>query len=586
MAVEKQRLGDILLSAGIITEEQLEEGLEHQEETGQKLGNALIDLEHIEGVELAAALSSQLNIPYVELSDYNITSELVSNIPEDVARARGVLPIEETEEQFVIAVTDPLDIASMDEIKMMVGKEVEPVIAPEKNILEAMDEAYGEQDEISGIVDEMTEDDVDVVSDTSADMEEDVEDVINETPVIKLVNMIMLEAIKNNASDIHLEPFENKFVVRMRLDGVLQELNPPPKELQDAVISRIKVMADMDIAETRMPQDGRIRIKLKGKQVDFRVSTLPTVFGESVVLRLLSQEDIDLQTDQLGMIPEVEEEFRHSVESPNGIVLVTGPTGCGKTTTLYAGINHINNTEDKIITMEDPVEYEIDGLVQCQVNEKVGFTFANGLRAILRQDPDICLVGEIRDVETAEIAIQASLTGHLVLSTTHTNEAAGAITRLVDMGVQPFLLTATIQAVLGQRLVRLICDNCREEYEPDPKDIRSLGHEMSEVEDFTFTRGAGCEQCGDTGFKGRTGIFEFLQMSEAISELVNEKAPANVLHQKAVEEGMIPMREDGWQKIMDGLTTVEEVLRVSPVESGVEVDVDELDIDEEMAQHL
>jgi len=586
MAVQKQRLGDILRSAEIITREQLEEGLRHQQETGQKLGKSLIDLGYIEGVELAAALSSQLNIPYVDLSEYTITPDLVSSISEDVARSRGILPIEENKDEYVIAVTDPLDIASMDEIKMMVGKEIEPVIAPERQIQIQIDEVFGEHDEISEMVDGMTEDDVDVVTDTSADMDADLENVINETPVIKLVNMIMLEAIRNNASDIHLEPFENKFVVRMRLDGVLQELNPPPKDLQSAVISRIKVMADMDIAESRMPQDGRIRIKLKGSQVDFRVSTLPTVFGESVVLRLLSQEDIDLQTDQLGMIPEVEETFRQSVKRPNGIVLVTGPTGCGKTTTLYSGINHINDPEEKIITMEDPVEYEIPGLIQCQVNEQVGFTFANGLRAILRQDPDICLVGEIRDVETAEIAIQAALTGHLVLSTAHTNEAAGAITRLVDMGIQPFLLTATVQSVLGQRLVRLICDNCREPYQPDTQDIRSLGYDPNEYEDFEFTRGTGCQKCGDTGFKGRTGIFELLTMSQKIAELVNDQAPENVPHQQAIDEGMSAMREDGWQKVLDGKTTLEEVLRVSPVESSVTVDVDELDIDEELAQHL
>ncbi|MFB6355379.1 MAG: GspE/PulE family protein, partial [bacterium] len=395
----------------------------------------------------------------------------------------------------------------------------------------------------------------------------------------------LLEAIKNRASDIHLEPFEKKFIVRMRKDGVLQELSPPPKEIQDAIISRIKVMADMDIAESRLPQDGRIRIQLKGQDVDFRVSTLPTVFGESVVLRLLSQEDIDLRTDQIGMIPEVEQTYRDMIERPNGIILITGPTGCGKTTTLYAGITHINDPEDKIITMEDPVEYEIPGLIQCQVNEKVGFDFASGMRAILRQDPDICLVGEIRDVETAETAVQASLTGHLVLSTTHTNEAAGAITRLIDMGIQPFLLTATLQGVMGQRLVRVICDSCREPYEPDPRDVRKLGHDPEEI-DFEFVHGTGCDKCGDTGFDGQTGIFELLEVTDEVKTLINDRASANKIHQQAVEEGMISMHEDGWRKVKEGITTVEEVLRVAPVDSSVSVDLDELDIDEELAQHL
>jgi type IV pilus assembly protein PilB len=586
LVIQKKRLGEILISAGILTEEQLEEGLEQQEETGQKLGESLVELGHIEGVELAAALSTQLNIPYVRLSDYRLGEELSNIIPETVARSRQIVPIEELDDQVVIAVADPLDIASVDEIKMTVGKDVEPVIAVIDEIEDALGDIYGSADQISGVIDQMTEDDVDFVSDSGPDLGQNVEEMVNETPVIKLVNMILLEAIKNKASDIHLEPFEHRFIVRIRLDGVLQELNPPPKELQHAVISRIKVMADLDIAETRLPQDGRIRLKLAGQELDFRVSTLPTVFGESVVLRLLSQEDIALETDAMGFQPDVEEKFRDVLSRPNGIILITGPTGCGKTTTLYAGINHINDPEDKIITMEDPVEYEVGGLIQCQVNEKVGFTFASGLRAILRQDPDICLIGEIRDVETAEIAVQASLTGHLVLSTTHTNEAAGAITRLVDMGVQPFLLTTTIQVVVAQRLVRLICENCREEYEPDPDDLQSLGKSPADYEDLTFTHGVGCEKCGGTGFKGRTGIFEMLEMTEAISDMITEKAPANLINQKAIEEGMVPMREDGWIKIVDGMTTVEEVLRVAPVDSGVSVDISELDIDEELASYL
>lgn len=586
MPVQKKKLGEILVSAGLITEEQLNEALEEQEESGERLGKILKSLGYIQGIELAAALSTQLNIPYVSLSDYNLSEELAEIIPEDVARERRLIPIEELEDQVVIAVADPLNVAAMDEIKMMVGKAVEPVIAAEEEIKNAMGDIYGSADQISGVIEDMTEDDVDIVSDQGPAIGEDIEQQVNETPVIKLVNMILLEAIKNRASDIHLEPFEHRFVVRIRIDGVLQELNPPPKELQAAVISRVKVMADLDIAETRLPQDGRIRLQLSGQVLDFRVSTIPTVFGESVVLRLLSQDDIDLDTDVLGFIPEVEERFQQIIERPNGIVLVTGPTGCGKTTTLYAGLNHINNPEDKIITMEDPVEYELPGLIQCQVNEDVGFTFASGLRSILRQDPDICLVGEIRDVETAEIAVQASLTGHLVMSTTHTNEAAGAITRLVDMGVQPFLLTSTIQAIVAQRLVRLICEECREEYEPDPDNLRQLGKDPAEWSEHTFTRGTGCENCGDTGFRGRTGIFELLEMSKDVSALVNERASADQIFQQAFDEGMIPMREDGWQKVVDGQTTVEEVLRVAPVESGVSLDMSAEDFDEEFAQYL
>lgn len=586
MAAEKKRLGDILIQADLINQEQLQEALDHQQETGQRLGEALVDLEYIDEMELAAALSSQLNIPYVRLSDYNITEELVSSIPEDVARSRTIIPIQDLENQMVIAVADPLDVTSLDDIQMMVGKSVQPVIAVEEEILDHLDRVYGQMDQVSGVIDEMTEDDVEMVSDQGSDLGEDVEEMVDETPVIKLVNMILLEAIQNGASDVHLEPFEHRFVVRMRLDGVLKELNPPPQELQNAVISRVKVMADMDIAETRMPQDGRIRVQISGRQLDFRVSTLPTVHGESVVLRLLSQDDIDLETGALGMLPGQEELYRRVIERPNGIMLVTGPTGSGKTTTLYAGINHINDPQDKIITMEDPVEYEIPGLIQCQVNEEVDMTFANGLRAILRQDPDICLIGEIRDVETAEIAIQASLTGHLVLSTVHTNEAAGAVTRLVDMGVKPFLITSTVQCVLAQRLVRVLCEHCQVEHHPDPADMRKVGEDPADWTDHTFYRGEGCDRCGGTGFDGRTGIFELLEMTEQIKQLVLQEEPANKLHNHAVDNGMVTMRQHGWQKVVDGITTLEEVLRVAPVEGEISVDSSELDVDEDIEGYL
>lgn len=586
MAVQKERLGDILLSAGIITEDELDEGIEHQKETGQKLGKALVDLGVIDGVELAAALSTQLSIPYVRVEDYDLTRDLVSTIPKDVAQNRKILPIEENEERLVVAVADPLDIASMDEIKMMVGKDIEPVIAVEEEIDEVLNEIYGTEEEISGIIEDVTEDDVDVVSSTGPDLDQSVEEMANETPVIKLVNMILLESVKHQASDIHLEPFEHKFVVRLRMDGVLHELNPPPKEFQSAIISRIKIMADLDIAETRLPQDGRIKIKLAGQQVEYRVSTLPTVFGESVVLRVLSQEEMDLDPGVLGMTDEQEETFKEMVDRPNGIILNTGPTSSGKTTTLFSGLNYVKSTDTKIITMEDPVEYQLPGIIQTQVNEKTGFTFASGMRSMLRQDPDICLVGEIRDMETAEIAVQASLTGHLVLSTVHTNQAAGAMTRLTNMGVQPFLLTSTIQAVLAQRLVRLICENCKEEFTPEDRELRKLGKDPEAYRDQTFYRGRGCSQCGGTGYDGRTAIFELMEMTPTIAELCSEKASASEIHDRAVEEGMMPLSEHGWRKVLDGLTTVEEVVRVAPSENEINIDRDELDVDDELAQYL
>lgn len=587
MVAQKQRLGEILVSADILTEEELQKGIDHQQNTGQKLGDALRDLDLITGVELAAALSTQLNIPYVRLEDYDLTRDIVSEIPKEVAEARKIIPIEVEPDKIIVALSDPLDIASMDEIKMMVGKEVEAVIAVEEEIEEALMNVYGTEHEIESVIDEASEDDIDVVSDSGSDLDQDSEEeMVNKTPVVKLVNQILLESIKTHASDIHLEPFEHKFMVRLRIDGVLHELSPPPKQFQSAILSRVKVMADMDIAETRMPQDGSIKVNLGGQMVNFRVSTLPTVFGESVVLRPLIQDDIDLEPANLGMSEEQEEKFTEIIERPNGIILNTGPTSSGKSTTLFAGLNYIKDMENKIITLEDPVEYRLPGIIQTEVNEKAGYTFADGMRAMLRQDPDIALVGEIRDMETAEIAVQASLTGHLVLSTVHTNQAAGAMTRLINMGVQPFLITSTIQAVLAQRLVRIVCDNCRESYEPEPESLRQISKDPNEWMDHEFSQGAGCAECDDTGYTGRTGIFELLTMSPSIRDLVNAKASATEIHEKAVEEGMMTLTEHGWQKVLDGVTSVEEILRVAPSETDLNMDVEDMDIDEEIAQYL
>lgn len=583
---EKRRLGDILVSAGVISQEELEQGLEHQKGTNKKLGRALIDEDIISGVELAAALSSQLNIPYVRLTDYELTQDVTYKIPERIARECKVLALKIHDDELYVAMANPLDVATLDQVRMLVDLEVQPVVAPERELKQAIDRAYGQTTDFSQLVEEITEQDIDVVSSSTDEMEEDVESQVNETPVVKYVNMLLLEAIKHEASDIHLEPFEHKFVVRRRIDGILHELDPPPKEFQSAIISRIKVMADLDIAETRLPQDGRFKVELAGREVDFRVSTFPTVYGESVVLRVLHQGNVALQTDKLGMTSEQEEAFRRIVRSSNGIVLVTGRTNSGKTTTLYSGLNFINSPDKKIITLEDPIEYQLPGLIQTQVNEATGYTFASGMRAMLRQDPDVCLVGEIRDDETAQIAVQASLTGHLVLSTTHTNQAAGAVTRLLNMGVEPFLLGSTLQAVMGQCLVRLICENCREDYEPDPDDLRKLGKNPTEWEDQTFTRGTGCEECGQTGYRSRTGIFELLEITPEIVRLINEDASSRTIYAHAVENGMLPLYEHGWKKVIDGQTTVEEVLRVAPAESlTTETDEQPAESDARVVQH-
>ncbi len=586
MVVHKERIGDILLSAGLINEEELELGLKHQQETDKKLGETLVELGVIEGVELAAALSNQLGIPYVRLEDYDLTRELVSKIPRQIAQTRKIIPIEELEDRIVVAVSDPLDVEAIDEIEMTVDKDVEPVVAVKSRIEEELDEIYGTEEEVSSIVEELKEDDLDVVSPTGAVADQNIDEMVNETPVVKFVNTVLLEAVKHGASDVHLEPFEHNFVVRLRLDGVLHRLNPPPQEFQSAVISRIKVMADLDIAETRLPQDGRIKIELAGREVEFRVSTLPTVFGESVVLRVLNKQDMALDVSSLGMTDQQESTFKEMIERPNGIILNTGPTSSGKTTTLFSGLNYINSTENKILTMEDPIEYELPGVTQSQVNEQAGFTFANGMRSMLRQDPDVCLVGEIRDPETAEIAVQASLTGHLVLSTVHTNQAAGAVTRLTNMGIQPFLLTSTLQAVLAQRLVRVVCDNCKEVHEPDPNDIRKLGKNPVEYADRPFLRGAGCSECGGTGYEGRTAIFELLEMSEGIEDLCSRQASATEIHNWAVEEGMKTLTEHGWDKVLEGITTVEEVVRVAPAEDKIALDLGEIEVDEELAGYL
>lgn len=569
---ERKRLGDILIEAGLVSEEAVEQAVARQKETGHRLGQTLVELGLVTPEQIAAALSAQLGIPYVRLADYTITPELIHRIPERVARQHKLIPIEEVGGRVVVAVADPLDITALDDLQLMLGLDIEPVIAAESDVMKSIEQFYGSGGvSVESVLQELTEDDVKVITDADGVLGGGTEQIGSEAPVIRLVNMIILQTLRDRASDIHIEPFEHRFQIRERIDGVLKDLPPPPRALQVGIISRIKVMADLNIAETRLPQDGRIRLKLAGKEIDIRVSALPTMFGESVVLRLLDRSATVLSIAQLGFQPDDAQNFKDVLTAPNGIVLVTGPTGSGKTTTLYAGVQEVNNPEIKLITVEDPVEYEIRGLVQCQVNEKVGMTFAAALRSILRQDPDIILIGEIRDAETAGIAIQSALTGHLVLATAHTNEAAGAITRLIDMGCQPFLLTSSIRAIIGQRLVRKICPACREQYMPDGASLKKMGKRPEEFGGQAFFRGRGCTECAMTGYRGRVGLYELLVLNNEINDMIVEKQPANVIHRKAMEMGMRPMREDGWMKVLQGLTTIEEVLRVAPIESGVAI---------------
>lgn len=570
---ERRRLGDILVEAGLISEEAVAQAIARQKETGHRLGQTLVELGMVTPEQIAAALSAQLGIPYVRLADYTITPDLIQRIPERVARQHKLLPIEEVGGKFIVAVADPLDITALDDLQLMLGLDIEPVIAAESDVMRAIESLYGiPTQNVEEVLQQMSESDMELIQDVDGVLGGQTEQVgKSETPVIRLVNTLILQALRDRASDIHVEPFEHRFQVRERIDGVLKELPSPPRALQNGIISRVKVMADLNIAEARLPQDGRIRLKLKGKEIDIRVSSLPTMFGESVVLRLLDRAATVLSIDKLGFQAEEAQKLKKNLTMSNGIILVTGPTGCGKTTTLYAGVQEVNAPDIKLITVEDPVEYELNGLVQCQVNEKVGMTFAAALRSILRQDPDIILIGEIRDAETAGIAIQSALTGHLVLATAHTNEAAGAITRLIDMGCEPFLLTSSIRAIVGQRLVRKICPACREQYEPSPDDLKKIGKRPEEFKTQPFFRGRGCSECALTGFKGRVGIYEVLELNNEIADLIVEKQPANIIHKKAMEMGMRPMREDGWSKVVQGLTSLEEVLRVAPIETGVAI---------------
>jgi len=561
------KIGELLVSSGLITPEQRDHLLEVQKEKGGKFGELAIAEEMITEDDLLNILSSQLNIPVVNLEEAIIDPKVPLLLPSKIAQRYSMLPIEETENKIVIAVADPTNIQGIDDAKMMLNKDVELVLCRKADLLRNIDDYYGGVESVQELLEGITEDDIELVKD-EADLTGNGAADIEDNRIVKYVNLIILEAIKNHASDVHLEPFENEFVIRQRIDGVLHKMPAPPKQVQNAVISRIKVMADLNIAESRLPQDGRIKLRLAGKEIDLRVSSLPTVFGESVVLRLLDRTAQILTLEQLGMSDETRIKMEKIIENPNGIVVVTGPTGCGKTSSLYACVVKLHNPEDKFITVEDPVEYEIDTLTQVQVHEKVGLTFGATLRSILRQDPDIILVGEIRDVETAEISIQASLTGHLVLTTLHTNEAAGSITRLIDMGIEPFLLTSTILAVCGQRLVRMICPMCKEVADIDKEKLKLLAPPNTDISKITLYRGRGCEECTGTGYKGRTGIFELFIMSEEIQELVLQKAPANVLHAKAQELGMVTMAMDGWNKVMQGITTLEEVHRVAPLKTS------------------
>ena len=564
---DKDVLLDQMVEDGLITTDQASDVFDEHERTGKPVREVVLDLEVVNEDDLLLMTANQLGTEVVTLSGVEFTPQLVHSIPSSVARMYSVVPVDGDQHSVTLATSDMIGPEVMDELNFVLSRDITYVVAPSEEIREILDKHYGDASEsvsdmLSALEAEFAEQhEFYGEEEFSDDRVIDLEEAANAAPVVRFVNLVLYQAIQDRASDIHFEPFETEFKIRYRVDGALYELAPPPRHMALPVITRVKVVSGLNIAERRLPQDGRIQLSIGGKPIDLRVSCLPTQHGESVVLRVLDRSVVALDLENLGMADDIYDAFCIDITKPNGIVIVTGPTGSGKTTTLYSGLRRINKVESKLLTAEDPVEYDIEGIIQLPVNEGIGVTFARALRAFLRQDPDIIMVGEIRDLETAQIAIQASLTGHLVFSTLHTNDSAGAVTRLVDMGVEPFLIASTLEAVLGQRLVRTICKNCRAEYKPDANILKSLELTEADVGGRSFYFGEGCQQCNNTGYKGRRGLYEYLRLNDHLSRLVNERKPTVVLRNAAIEQGMRTLRQDGVRCIFDGYTTVEEVLR-------------------------
>jgi type IV pilus assembly protein PilB len=568
-----KRIGQILIDLGLIDEQQLETMLEEQTSRGELLGRVGLALGFYSEEQLGEALAEQWGTTFVSLYDREIAPEALTAISEPMAQLYRVVPIKLEGNQLTIASSEPQKIQIADELRTLLGYDIHVCVATEAEITKAIEKSYSSaSDSVESLVEDLENDDElaakaaaagrDGVTDLTS-----VEALAESAPVRKLLNMVLLLAIRDGASDIHFEPFETEFRIRLKADGVLQEMVPPPKHLAFAITTRIKVMANLDIAERRLPQDGRIELTVGGHPVDLRVSVLPTLFGESVVMRVLDRGVVSLDLEKVGLEPAMLRKFREIIQRPNGIVLVTGPTGSGKTTTLYSALSELNEIEDKLITTEDPVEYDIDGIIQVPIDAEIGNTFAACLRAILRQDPDRILVGEIRDVETAEIAVQASLTGHMVFSTLHTNDAPSTVTRLRDMGVPPFLITATVEAILAQRLVRRICSNCREEVVPGADVLADLELSSDQIVGKKFYRGKGCERCNRTGYKGRKGLFELLVMNDELRDMVMRNASTEDLREAARRAGMVTLRDSGMESIFKGETTADEVIRETILEA-------------------
>ena len=561
MARKKELLGEILHRLSPINEKEIEECLRIQQEKGGRIGEILIHLKHIKEIDLLKALSIQFRIPYIQnLTEDEIDKGLVSSIPISFLKRHIILPYKRENNIVRLAISDPLNISPIDDLKIFLNSEVEIYLTESITILNAINLAYETHKEAAEqVIEDMGDQNLTVGFEEPIDLI----DVVDEAPIIKLINSLLFRSVKERASDLHFEPFERDIIVRFRIDGVLHNILTLPKKFHPSITSRIKIMASLNIAEKRLPQDGRISLKIAGKDIDVRVSLIPTSFGERVVLRLLDKSGYLLRLTDIGLSKEMQGVFNRLIRLTHGITLVTGPTGSGKTTTLYAALTEINSPDKNIITIEDPVEYQVKGIGQMQINPKIELTFARGLRSILRQDPDVIMVGEIRDLETAEIAIQASLTGHLVFSTLHTNDSAGAITRLIDMGIEPFLVSSSVVAIMAQRLVRTLCTSCKKEYTPAGSEIEELGIEQSRLYGHTIYLAVGCDKCMQTGYRGRTGIYELLLINDDVRSLILQNVNSQLIKNKTIEIGMTTLRADGAKKVLEGITSIEEVARVT-----------------------
>ncbi|MFH1459954.1 MAG: ATPase, T2SS/T4P/T4SS family [Candidatus Omnitrophota bacterium] len=555
-------IGHILKERGLISPEALSEGLENQKTSGLPLGQILVNLGYLNENQLLKALGVQTKMEIVDLEKISIDRQAIDKVPGSVARLYNIVPISFKNNILTVATSDPLNFSIIDDLRFMFNCSIKGKIASPTSISQTLKKYYAQEVEsVDDIFSEIKETVPELIDET--EKIENIEEMASQLPIVKLINFILIQAIRNKASDIHFEPFQDEFKIRYRLDGLLYDIVCPPKSLHRAITSRIKVITNLNIAETRLPQDGRTLIRIGGRMVDLRISTLPTIFGESVVIRILDKATVELSIEELGFEADIKQKIKNLIKKPFGIILSTGPTGCGKTTTQYSALSSINTIEQKIITVEDPVEFDLAGLIQVSVRPKINLTFPVALRHILRQDPDVIMVGEIRDAETVQMAIHASLTGHLVFSTLHTNDAPSAITRLVDMGVEPFLIASAVEAILAQRLVRCICNKCKYEYTPAQKELDELDLRLKELGNKKFYQGRGCNLCSNTGYKGRIGIFELLVLDEDLRSLILDQAPVGRLREQAIKNGMRTLRDDGLLKVFAGKTTIEELANVT-----------------------